>query len=89
MQSLGYPAERVNDLTIDFTRVGLPGYGVDLVKSDLLGDRAFQLTDLVVVAVEQLQEAGLGPRRALGRPCFEVGQAMFDSFQVEHEVVDP
>ena len=69
--------------------VGLSGDGIDLVEAHLAGDQPVELPDLVVVAAEQRQEAGLGAGRPLGAAEAQRCEAMLDLVQVEDEVVAP
>ena len=82
-------AEGPEDLRIDLPRIGLPGHGVGGGKADFLGDEPLQFDDLLVVAVEQPQEAGLRAGRPLGTAGPQPFEPMLDFGQVERQVVGP
>ena len=81
------PDEHVENLRVDLARVRLAGDGVAGVEAHLLGDEPFEPADLVVVAVEQLQEAACVPVVPFTPRALSVVEAMLDLRQVEHEVV--
>ena len=56
----GDAGEGVEDLGVDLAGVGLSGDGVGAGEAHLFRDRCFELADFGVVAVEELEEAGLG-----------------------------
>ena len=85
----GDAGERVEHLGVDLARVGLAGDGVGLVEAHLLGDELLELPHLVVIAVEELQEAGLRAGRAFDAARLERGDAVLDFGQVERQVVRP
>ena len=83
------PGERVEHLGVDLARVRLAGYGVGLVEAHLAGHELFELAHLLVVAVEQLQKAGLGAGGALGAAGPQRGDAVLHFGEVQCQVVCP
>ena len=63
---LAEAAERVQDLRIDLPRIGLPSDGNHTLEAHLLGHKLVELLHLVVVAVEEREEARLCAGRSLG-----------------------
>ena len=89
VRRLAQAGQRVEHLAIDLARVGLAGDRVDVVEAHLAGDQPVELADLVVVAAEQGEEAGLRAGRALGAAEAQGRQAVLDLVQVEQEIVAP
>ena len=69
--------------------VGLAGHGDHPIKTHLLGDHLLQLFDLLVVPVEELQEAGLGAGGALAAQELQGAHTEFQFLQVHEQLVDP
>ena len=63
--ALGDPRERGQHLGVNLARVGLPRDRIGLGEAERLGHHPVQSLDLGVVAVEELQEAGLSAGRPL------------------------
>ena len=89
VQALRDPAERVQQLRVHFSWIGLTGDGIGLFESHFVGDLALQLPDFGVVASEELKKAGLGSRGSLGTSGAERLQPVLDFLQVQNEVVRP
>ena len=74
---------------VDLAGIGLARNPQAAREARLLGDGLVQGLDLGVIAIEQLQEAGLGAGGALNA---QEGQALVDGlelFQIEEQILDP
>ena len=60
----GDAGERVEHLGVDFSRIGLAGDRVGGIEAHFFGDQLLELADFVVIAVKQLQKAGLRAGRS-------------------------
>ena len=69
--------------------VGLPGNAKALQKSHALGNALVELLDLGRVSLEELEEGGLGPGRALHSAEAQGLQPELHLFEVEDEVLKP
>lgn len=79
----------VEDISVDFARVGLGRDDVSALKPSLFRDEFVQGLDLRVVIVEDLEERGLGSRRAFYAAETEVGASALEVGQVFEEVLGP
>lgn len=82
-------AESVADVHINLARVGLAGDDEGRAKSSLLGHKLVQLLDLVVVALENLEERCLGTGGALDTAETQVVAGALEVAQVHQQVLDP
>ena len=75
------------DVDVDLARVRLGRDGVRVPEAGELGDAAVELLDLIVVPVEQGEEARLGARRALDAPEAEVVPRTLDVAQIPEKLL--
>ena len=80
VSALGDAREDVENLSVEFARIGFTGDCERLVESDFFADFLFELSDFRVVAVEELEEARLGAGRALVAERFEAFETIFKVF---------
>ncbi len=83
------PGQRVQHQAVPLARVGLAADGDGAGESHALGDHAVELAHLVMVAVEELQEAGLGAGGALDAAERQAVEQRLDLLEVEQEVLQP
>ena len=83
------PATDAEHLRVELARVRLARDGNRVRESDRRGDAPVELAHLCVIAVEDLEEAGLRPRRALHAAAGQRGDAMIEVGEVEHEILHP
>ena len=83
------PESVASDLRVDFARIRLPGDGIAGGEAHLGGHALVEPLDLVVVAGEELQEAGLRAGRAFHAAGLERGKPVLDLVQVLHQVICP
>ena len=86
---LAKAGKRVENLRIDFTRVGLPGNRINRIKTHLAGDERVELTNFGMIAVKECEKTGLRAGRALGAAEAQCCQTVFDLVQIEQEIVAP
>ena len=79
----------IENLAIDFARVGLAGDGVDRVEAHLAGDQLIQAADALVIAAEEGEKTGLRAGRALDAAEAQRFQTMLEFVQIENEIVAP
>ena len=89
VQALPDSGQGVEQLSVDLAWVSLSGDRVDGIKGELFRDSFLEGSHFVLVAREQLEEAGLGSRGALGRAGSQRFETMFDRFEIKNQVVDP
>ena len=87
--ALGDPRQRAEHLGVDLARVGLARDGIGLGEAERLGHHAVERLDLGVVAVEELEEAGLRAGRPLDPQELQLGEPLLDLAQVEDQLVAP
>ena len=89
VRALGDPRQRGQHLGVDLARVGLARDGIGLGEAERLGHHPVERLDLGVVAVEELEEAGLRAGRPLDPQELQLGEPMLDLAQVEDQLVAP
>ena len=82
-------ADSVGHAQVDLAGVGLGRNGVGRGKTGLLAEDLVELLDLVGVAVEELEEGGLGAGGALGASKLQSLADGLDVLEVHHELLDP
>src|SRR5439155_16283771 len=82
-------AQRVERHAVGLPRVGLSRHRELFLEAELGRDAALELTDLAVVAAEQLEERRLRSRRALATTEAERLEAVRQLLHVEGEVLHP
>ena len=80
VSALGDAREGVENLSVEFARIGLTGDGERLVESDFFADFLFELSDFRVVAVEELEETRLGAGSSLVPEGLEAFETIFEVF---------
>ena len=86
---LGDAGQDGQDAVVHLPGVGLAAHRHHAVKAHLRGDFPLQLLHLLVVAVKQLQEGGLGAGGPLGAQQLQGGDAVLHLLQVQQQVVHP
>ena len=87
--ALGDGAEAAQDAAVHLAGVGLAAHGEALRKAELGGDAAVHLVDLLLVAVEEIHEAGLGAGGATAAQKFQAGEQGVQLLHVGEEVLHP
>ena len=82
-------AQRVQDVDVDLSAVGLGGDGVGVREAGELGHALVQGDDLGVLAVEEGEEGGLGAGGALHAPEAEIVPGTGKVPEVPKELLDP
>ena len=83
------PAQRRQHLGIDLAGIGLSGDDVAVGEPHLLGDQPVEPVHFVVVAAEQRQETRLRAGGSLHAAESQRLPAVFEFFQIQHEIVTP
>ena len=89
MRALRDARQHREHIEVHLARIGLPRDGVAGGKAHLGSNLLFQFLDLFVVALEQLEEAGTGARRALAAAQFQLRQLEIELCKVHEQVVEP
>ena len=88
-RALGDAGERLQHKRVVFAAVRLPGDRDAGGEAHFTADQAVQLQDLFMVAMEELQKAGLGAGSALGAQQFQRIDAPVQLIQVQQQVMGP
>ena len=86
---LGDASQSVEHQHVHLSRIGLAGHGHAAVEAHLRSDLPFQLLDLLMVALEQLQEGGLGAGGALAAQQLQVVDAVLHLVEIHQQFVHP
>lgn len=81
--------EGVEDVEVEFSRIGLTCNGEDLCKAEVGGNEGFELFDFGGIVVEEGEEGGLGAGSAFGAEEGERCDVPFEFLGVEEEVLEP
>src|SRR5688500_17884702 len=81
--------ERRETGVIRFAGVGLAADAVHLLEAHPLGDPLVQRVDLRVVALEEVEEGGLGARRPADTEEAERVDAELELLEVEQQILEP
>src|SRR6185295_323844 len=79
----------IEQLRVELPRVGLTGDGNGGGETDRGADFPFELADLLVIAVEQLEKARLRAGGSLDAATGERCNAMIEVPNVEHQILHP
>ena len=87
--ALGDGGQHVEDAAVELAGIGLTGDREAAVEAELGGDHAVHLVDAGLVALEEIQEAGLGARGAPAAQKAEGGQHEVQLLQIKLQVLQP
>lgn len=82
-------AESVGHAQVNLAGVGLSGNVVACREASLLAEEFVELVDLVAIALEELEERGLGPGGALGASELKLLADVGDVLEIHHELLRP
>ena len=83
------PAQRIEHLGVDLSRIRLPRDGVGRIETHLLRDKLLKLPHLVVIAVEELQKTRLRAGRAFHAAGLQRRNPMLHFRQIERQIIRP
>mmetsp|Transcript_9839 Transcript_9839/g.17881 ORF Transcript_9839/g.17881 Transcript_9839/m.17881 type:complete len:374 (+) Transcript_9839:1062-2183(+) len=89
VRTLGDAAQEAQDVVVDLARVRLAAHGDGRFESHLVAHHLVESLHLVVIAVEEFEEGGLRPRRALDAAHWEVVELVRDAFVIQQQVLHP
>lgn len=82
-------AKGIANIDINLTGVGLGGNDVRRLETSLLGDQLIQLLNLLMVALEDLEERGLSTGGTLDTTEAQIIASPLEVLQVHEQVLDP
>ncbi len=89
VSALTHIAQGMQHLGVYFSWIGLPRHGKAGGKAKLFSDPLFEPQHFGMIAIEQAEEACLSSGGSLDAAKPQLCQAMFDFFQIQHQVVRP